>query len=210
MLEVRSPGQDRAFTFERKGQHLVTRLRSAQAPSVVRSGSFHVRRLAIGAGLALLVALPGAPTLGQSPSAGPVRSAGTEGGTWPLVLTDDEGTQVTIPARPERVISLSPANTEITFALGAGDRLLGGTDFDDYPAGEVDRLTHVATFNGVLMEQVVALDPDLVLAAGNFFTPPADIARMRELGYPVVVVYAQSVDEVLSDIDLIGDALGEG
>ena len=56
----------------------------------------------------------------------------------------------------------------------------------------------------------MALEPDLVLAAGNFFTPPADIARMRELGYPVVVVYAQTVDEVLDDIELIGDALGEG
>ena len=68
----------------------------------------------------------------------------------------------------------------------------------------------MATFNGVLMEQVVALEPDLVLAAGNFFTPPADIARMRELGYPVLVVYAETVDEVLHDIELIGDALGEG
>ena len=42
----------------------------------------------------------------------------------------------------------------------------------------------MAAFTGVNMEQVVALEPDLVLAAGNFFTPPDDIARMRELGYP--------------------------
>lgn len=186
----------------------MTHVHPAQAPSVRRSGSFHARRLLVAAGMAVLIALPGAGALAQSAS--PAAPAASAAETWPLVLTDDEGTQVTIPARPERVISLSPANTEITFALGAGDRLLGGTDFDDYPAGEVDRLTHVANFNGVLMEQVVALEPDLVLAAGNFFTPPADIARMRELGYPVVVVYAETVDEVLSDIVLIGDALGEG
>jgi iron complex transport system substrate-binding protein len=60
------------------------------------------------------------------------------------------------------------------------------------------------------MEQVVALSPDLVLAAGNHFTPTADIERMRELGYPVLVVYAPTVDAVLGDIELIGDALGEG
>jgi iron complex transport system substrate-binding protein len=163
----------------------------------------------VAAGMALLIALPGAGAVAQDPSAAP-GSAAPDGVTWPLTLIDDEGTEVVIPDRPERVISLSPANTEITFALGAGDRLLGGTDFDDFPAGEVERLTHVATFNGVLMEQVVALEPDLVLAAGNFFTPPADIARMRELGYPVVVVYAETVEEVLGDIELIGDALGEG
>jgi iron complex transport system substrate-binding protein len=159
--------------------------------------------------MALLIALPAGSALAQDPSSAPASGA-PDSGSWPLTLIDDEGTEVTIPDRPERVISLSPANTEITFALGAGDRLLGGTDFDDFPADEVDRLTHVATFNGVLMEQVVALEPDLVLAAGNFFTPPADIARMRELGYPVVVVYAETVEEVLGDIELIGDALGEG
>jgi len=177
------------------------RARSTQTPTRPhRSGSSSVRRMAVAAWLLVLVALPGAGTVAQSPS---------PAGVWPLQLVDDEGTSVTIPARPERVISLSPANTEIAFALGAGDRLVGGTDFDDFPA-EAVALTDVATFNGVLMEQVVALDPDLVLAAGNFFTPPADVARLRELGYPVVVVYAATVEEVLDDIELIGDALGEG
>ena len=128
--------------------------------------------------------------------------------SYPLTLIDDEGTEVTIEAAPQRIISLSPANTEIVFALGAGDRLVGGTDFDDYPA-EAAALTDVANFTGVIMEQVVDLDPDLVLAAGNFFTPPDDIARMRELGYTVIVVYAPDVETVLSDIELIGTSIGE-
>ena len=80
---------------------------------------------------------------------------------------------------------------------------MGGTDFDDFPA-EAVALPDVATYQGVVMEQVVDLEPDLVLAAGNFFTPPDDIARMRELGYPVVVVYAPDVPAVLADIELIG------
>ena len=120
-----------------------------------------------------------------------------------MTIVDDEGTEVVIEALPERIISLSPANTEIVFALGAGDRLVGGTDFDDFPA-EAAALPDVATFTGVIMEQVVELEPDLVLAAGNDFTPADDIARMRELGFPVVVVYAETVDEVLADIELIG------
>ena len=123
-------------------------------------------------------------SLGLAPGA-----PGAGAPAFPVTLVDDEGTEVTLEAEPQRIISLSPANTEIVFALGAGDRLVGGTDYDDYPA-EAAALPDVATFQGVVMEQVVELEPDLVLAAGNAFTPPDDIARMRELGYPVLVVYA--------------------
>jgi iron complex transport system substrate-binding protein len=128
---------------------------------------------------------------------------------FPLTLVDDEGTEVVIEAMPDRIISLSPANTEIVFTLGAGDRLVGGTDFDDFPP-EAAGLPDVVTLTVVSLEQVVDLEPDLVIAAGNSFTPPADVERMRELGIPVVVVYAESVDEVLADIELIGQAIGEG
>jgi iron complex transport system substrate-binding protein len=126
---------------------------------------------------------------------------------FPLTVVDDEGTEVTIDAPPERIISLSPANTEIVFALGAGDRLVGGTAFDDFPAEAID-LPDVATYQGVVTEQVVGLEPDLVLAAGNYFTPPEDVSRLRELGFPVIVVYAPDVLAVLADIELIGAAIG--
>ena len=126
---------------------------------------------------------------------------------FPVSVVDDEGTSVMIDDFPERIISLSPAITEVLYALGAGERLVGGTDFDDYPA-EAAELPDVATYNGVITEQVVALQPDLVLAAGNFFTPPDDIAVLRDLGYPVVVVYAPDVETVMSDIELIGESIG--
>jgi iron complex transport system substrate-binding protein len=85
---------------------------------------------------------------------------------------------------------------------------VGGTDYDDYPP-EAAALTDVATFTGVIMEQVVALEPDLVLAGGNFLTKPEEIATMRELGLPVVVLYAPDIETVLADIELIGSAIGE-
>jgi iron complex transport system substrate-binding protein len=154
-------------------------------------------RLVLAASLAAalgLAGLPGPAVLGSDPG-------------FPVTLVDDEGTQVTIETPPQRIISLSPANTETVFALGAGARLVGGTSWDDYPAEAAD-LPDVATFQGVTMEQVVDLGPDLVLAAGNFFTPPDDVARMRELGYPVLVLYAPDVASVLEDIELIGAAVG--
>ncbi len=126
---------------------------------------------------------------------------------FPVTITDDEGTEVTIAAEPQRIISLSPANTEIAYALGAGERMVGRTDSDDYPP-EALELTPVATFSSANMEQVVALEPDLVLAGGNNLTDPDDIATMRDLGIPVVVVYAPDVPTVVADIELIGEAIG--
>jgi iron complex transport system substrate-binding protein len=128
---------------------------------------------------------------------------------FPVTLTDDEGTEVTLREEPEQVIGLSPANTETLFALGVDEKVVGGTDFDDFPP-EAAELPDVATFNGVLIEKVVELEPDLVIAAGNAFTPAADIERMRDLRIPVLVVYAESVEEVLADIRLIGAAVGAG
>jgi iron complex transport system substrate-binding protein len=142
------------------------------------------------------------PTLTPTPSSTPATAE-----AWPRTVVDDEGTSLELPTQPQRLISLSPANTEIVFALGAGERLLAGTDYDDYPP-EAASLADVATFSGVIIEKVVDLEPDLVLAAGNNFTPAGDIDRLRELGIPVLVVYAESVKAVLADISLIGTAIG--
>jgi iron complex transport system substrate-binding protein len=157
-----------------------------------------------GRGLRLVLATSLVATLGLATLPG---VAVAQEADFPLTVVDDEGTSVTLDALPERIVSLSPANTEIVFALGAGDRLVGGTSFDDYPAEAVD-LPDVATYQGVVTEQVVGLEPDLVLAAGNYFTPPDDVARLRELGYPVIVVYAPDVPAVMADVELIGTAIG--
>ncbi len=154
----------------------------------------------MGLGLAATLAFAGVAAA-QSPSlVPPDKRPATQ-------VTDDEGTVAVFAADPGRVVSLSPANTEIVFALGAGDRLVGGTDFDDYPP-EAAALPDVVSQTKVLTEQIVALQPELILAGGNGLTPPDDIAHLRDLGYPVVVLYPETVDEVLGDITLIGDALG--
>lgn len=126
---------------------------------------------------------------------------------FPRTVVDDEGTSVTVPVEPQRIVSLTPANTEIVFELGAGDLLVGGTDSDDYPP-EAAALPDVVQGITVLTEQIVDLEADLVLAGGNNFTPPAEVQRLRDLGIPVVVVYPQTLDQVMGDITLIGEATG--
>ena len=100
-----------------------------------------------------------------------------------ITLTGDDGVTITLAAQPQKVVSLTPATSELMFALGAGDRLVGRTDYDDYPP-DVASVPAVATFQGVEMEKVVNIGPDLVIAGGNNFTSAADIQRMRDLGYP--------------------------
>ena len=140
-----------------------------------------------------------AATLAAAPTPSPV--------AFPLTLTDDEGTTVTIPTAPARIVSLTPATTELLFAIGLGPKLVGRTEADDYPPAAAEVKT-VASYTGVDVEQIVGLGADLVIAGGNGFNPPDSIARLRSLGIPVVVVYARTVDGVFDDIRLVGRAAG--
>ncbi|MEP6680720.1 MAG: ABC transporter substrate-binding protein [Chloroflexota bacterium] len=157
--------------------------------------------------LTLLLALaacaaPGSPRTGASPAISP------QPAPTPLTLTDDAGRAVEIPTRTARIVSLAPSNTEIVCALHACDRVVGVTDFDDYPPEVKDR-AKVVIGAQVDVEKVVAADPDLVLAAGNELTPTKVIEQLTRLGYPVLTLYPQSLDEVYADIALVGRAIGE-
>ena len=125
---------------------------------------------------------------------------------FPRSLTDDAGRVVALPVDPARIVSLAPSNTEIVCALAACDRLVGVTDFDDYPP-QVTRVTKVVTATQVDVEKVVAAAPQLVLAAGNGLTPSSVIDRLAGLGYAVLVLYPKSLEGLYADIELVGRAL---
>jgi iron complex transport system substrate-binding protein len=147
------------------------------------------------------------PPATATPPAGPSASAAT-GPSFPMTLTDDEGTAVELTAEPTKIVSLTPATTEILFALGVGDRIVGKVeDFTPYPP-EVTAIPDVAKFGEVDVEKIVALGADVVIAGGNSFNPPDKIAQLRTLGVPVLVVYAPDIAGVLKDIELTGDAVG--
>jgi len=118
-------------------------------------------------------------------------------------LTDDLGNVVEIDAPAERIVSLAPSNTEIAFALGAGDRLVGVTDFCDYPPEALE----IAKIGGLEanLEQIVALDPDLVLAIGGE-PEPAIIAQLQEQGLAVLALAPDDLEALYQDIELVGQA----
>lgn len=129
---------------------------------------------------------------------------------FPLTLVDDEGTSVEIPTRPERIVSLTPAATEVLFTIGAGDRLVARVEDIALFPPDAEPLPVVATYEGVDVERIVELEADLVIAGGSGFTPPDAIARIRDLGIPVVVLYAGTIAEALAGIELLGEAVGAG
>lgn len=125
---------------------------------------------------------------------------------FPVTITDDAGREVTIAAKPERIVSLAPANTEIVAELGALDRLVGVTTLCDYPP-EVADIEKVGDFVGPNLEAIAALDPDVVLLTTG--VQAEAITQLEALGASVVAIDPQSLDEVYAAIETVGAVIGE-
>lgn len=122
-----------------------------------------------------------------------------------LTIKDDFGRTVTLEAAPERIISLAPSNTEILYALGLGEKVVGVTSYDDYPA-EALEVEKIGDFNGINLEKIVELQPDLVVnyGPGN----EEENARLEEAGINYVGFEPESIDAVIDTITRIGQLTG--
>jgi iron complex transport system substrate-binding protein len=125
---------------------------------------------------------------------------------FPLTITDQMDRTVTIKAELQRIISLAPSNTEILFALGLGAQIVGRTDYCNYPA-EVEAIPSIGGFSTPNLEQVIALEPDLVVATSMH---EEIVLQLEEYDVPVIVLYPQAIDGILGSIELVGTATGAG
>ena len=124
--------------------------------------------------------------------------------TVSTTTSDDLGRPITLKKTPQRIVSVAPANTEILFALGIGNKVVGVDDFSDYPAQAKD-IAKVGGFKPSL-EKIVALNPDLVLGIGE--TLPDYAAALDSRGIPVVILQPADLDGILKDIELVGALTG--
>lgn len=106
---------------------------------------------------------------------------------------------------PQRIISLSPQNTEILFALGAGDRIVGVTNYCDYPEEALSK-EKIGNFIHIDLEKIIGLEPDLVIA--NSSLQQSNIAQIKKTGIPVLIVQNNSLDELMGSIEEIGSRIG--
>jgi iron complex transport system substrate-binding protein len=130
--------------------------------------------------------------------------AGAASTTYPLTMADGLGATITLTRRPERMVSLAPNVTEILFAIGAGDRVVGVTRFCNYPP-QVAQLPKVGGYTDISVEAVLALSPDLVIASrGN---PKTLLATLSSHGLKLLIaVGPESLEEVERAIARIGRA----
>lgn len=123
-----------------------------------------------------------------------------------ITITDGVGKEVTLDKKPERIISLMPSNTEILYALGVGDQVVGVTELCNYPEDAATKAKVSDSFN-VNVEEVVALKPDVVFA--YTMGQPEAVQKLEELGLKVVTIKsAANIDDVYSDIELMAKVTG--
>ncbi|APC47634.1 ABC transporter substrate-binding protein [Virgibacillus halodenitrificans] len=127
---------------------------------------------------------------------------------FPVTLTDAIDKEVTIEEKPERIVSLIPSNTEIAFALGLDEEVVGVSDHDNYPEAVQEK----EKIGGMELniEKIIGLKPDLVLAhASSAHNAEAGLQQLRDAGINVFVVAdAQNVDQTYESIQQIGDITG--
>ena len=130
--------------------------------------------------------------------------------TGQITIVDDQGTETVLPAVPQRIVSLAPSVTPILYEIGVGDKVVGLTEYDDYPYNftawfEAGNMTKVGGFSTPSMEAIASVNPDIIFTTN---INEASIPNMRELGYKVVVVGPTSIEGIYSTINLIGKATG--
>jgi iron complex transport system substrate-binding protein len=122
-----------------------------------------------------------------------------------ISFTDQLGRTVTLDSTPQRLISMSPADTEILFALGLGDRVVAVTEYCDYPPETAGKTT-IGGFYNPNIEEIVALSPDLVFAAP--IHKDQVIPQLEAKGIKVLAVTPANVEQVLEAIILVGQVTG--
>ena len=121
-------------------------------------------------------------------------------------MTDARGKTLTLRAAPQRIVSLIPSNTEVLFALGAGDQIAAVTTADNYPP-EVKQKPKIGGVMDASIEKIMAYNPDLVLAFGSLNQPL--IGPLERLGVPMLVVDPKTLPETYDSIRLLGRAVGK-
>lgn len=116
-----------------------------------------------------------------------------------IVVRDDSGYELILDKPPQRIISLAPNNTEILFALGVGERVVGVTTYCDYPE-EAKEKARIGDLQGN-SEEIVALQPDLVVAKWTLNKNMVD--KLRKLNIPVLCVEPESIEGVYRAIEMI-------
>jgi iron complex transport system substrate-binding protein len=126
--------------------------------------------------------------------------------TGSISVVDDAGGTVRMTAPAQRIVCLSPGIAELLFSLGAGPRIVGVSEYSDFPRQARD-LPHVSRAQGIDLERIASLHPDLIVTWGSGYSPALQDA-LRSLGVPVFVYEARSLETIASALERLGALVG--
>lgn len=124
---------------------------------------------------------------------------------FPVTVMDDFGNEVTLEKAPESIVSLAPVDTEILFALGAGDSVTGRTDYCNYPEEAAD-VDSIGTYMEPNMELILSKSPDLVVASG--FIDDNIRQQLEENGTAIFITNASDLESTEKNIETLGKLIG--
>ncbi len=139
-----------------------------------------------------------APTTSVATTAATAAKAGAT--TYPLTITDDAKRSIKFEKAPSKIVSLAPSNTELLYALGLGERVVGVDEYSDFPA-EAKQKEKIGGYKDTNLERVIALNTDLVLASG--ITAKQLISTMETRGLMVVVLDPTNLAGVVANMKLV-------
>lgn len=160
-------------------------------------------------GLILLLILLVVSGCASSPGETGSRGGGEKqlGDGFPLTVKDSCGRQVELLRKPERIISLAPSNTELLFALGLAERVVGVTEYCNFPPAALDK-PKAGSFSEPYLEQIIALQPDLVVAS-ELLVSGEKLEQLENLQFPVLVLHPDGIEEVGQTLEMLGSVTGE-
>ena len=148
----------------------------------------------------------------EEPAAEPAEEPAAEPAAEPepdtaVTVVDMMGHEVTLKKPAERIVALTASDCEIVYALGAGDLLVGRGEYCDYPA-EVFNVTSVESGGNTNIEQILALNPDVVVMSSMAQTEE-QVKQLEDAGVAVVVNDAKDIAGVYTSIEILGKLLGK-
>jgi iron complex transport system substrate-binding protein len=126
----------------------------------------------------------------------------------PLVFTDGMGREVVLDGPAQQIVTIAPSNTEILYAIGAGDQIVGRDEVSDYPPEVLDVPSIGSTYGELNTEAILALEPDLVLAAT--ITSPEQVQALEALDIPLyLLANPMTFDELFDNLIAVGELTGK-
>ena len=126
---------------------------------------------------------------------------GTEATGYPMTITDGIGTSVTIESEPQKIVSLSPSCTEILYALGLGDKMVGVSTWCTYPE-EATKVEQVGDTYSVNIERIIEMEADIVFVSGHAGADAIEI--LNQTGIPVFCTATVTLDDIYNNILTMG------